>query len=108
MQHVSLVLGAVTVAAVAGVQQVTVGMFVFLLQGVEFVQHFVFVIVAFVYYYFEVTYLEFTLVMFVHMVQSSLEMILSPLCCHLCDVVCWVILVFLVLMQLMVQPGVWV
>ena len=99
MQHVSLMLGAVTVVAVAGLQQATVGMFVCLLQGVEFVQHFVFVVVSV--YYFEVTDLELMLVMLVHMVQSSLEMSLSPLYCLPCDAVCWVILVFLVQVQLM-------
>ena len=96
MQHVSLGLGVVTAATVAEVQQATVGMFLCLLQGVEFMQHFVFVFVALVYYYFDVTYLELMPMMLVHMVQSSLEMILSPLYCLPCHVACWVILVFLV------------
>ena len=44
VQHVSLELGAVTVVAVAGVQQATAEWLVCLLQKVDLVQHFVVVI----------------------------------------------------------------
>ena len=50
IQHVSLGLGAVTEVTAAEVQQATAGMFVCLFQGLDFVQHFVLVVMAFVYY----------------------------------------------------------
>ena len=50
VQDVSLELGAVTVVTVAGVQQVTAEWLVCLLQKVDLVQHFVFVIAVLVCY----------------------------------------------------------